>query len=342
MAMMRRGQARRLALVAMILLLIAVVSAQPVSARPAGAQVTTPTIETAELRLWPEYDDPGLLVIISGQFAEGTTLPLQASIPIPEGARNIQATYQDASGSLINRPFEVKDGKLTYELLSRGFHVEYYVDRAPSGEERDITFDFEAPYATNALSVAVQQPARSTGFSLAPAAEETQAGTDGLTYHVFNRRNLAAGEELGVEVKYSKADTGLSAPQLAVAATGAVNQPSASAATATTATVVTETSSWLPWLLIGLGVLLLAAVLVYWVLSQRRTSTAGAAVSAGGPPAKARPAVVRSATPPGRASTAGSVRPQATDEPLSFCTNCGHPLKPEDRFCSQCGAPRRS
>ncbi len=50
----------------------------------------------------------------------------------------MQATYQDASGGLINRPFEIADGKLTYEMPSAAFHTEYYVDRAPSGDQRQI------------------------------------------------------------------------------------------------------------------------------------------------------------------------------------------------------------
>ncbi|MGE5601534.1 MAG: hypothetical protein ACM30E_00690, partial [Nitrososphaerales archaeon] len=248
-----RGQAGRAALVPVIMLLIIMASALPARAQSTGqpqaaetqpapgaqAQVAqaqnAPVIDTADLKLWPEYDDPGILVIFSGRFAEGTTFPLQVTFPVPVGARNIQATYEDASGSLINRPFDVKDGKLTYEIPSAAFHLEYYVDRAPSGEQRDIAYDFVAPYPVNALSVSVQQPARSSGFTLAPASESSQTGTDGLTYYVFNRRNLAAGEKLGLEIKYSKADTGLSAPQLAVAPTGAAALPATGGSAATTA-----------------------------------------------------------------------------------------------------------
>lgn len=337
MAMMRRGQACRTALVAMTFSFIVVIAALAVSALPASAQSAAPVIESADLRIWPEYDDPGLLVIFSGQFAEGTTFPLQASFPIPAGARNIQATYQDDSGTLINRPFEVKDGKLAYELPARGFHYEYYVDRAPSGEQRDIAFEFEAPYAVDALRVAVQQPSRATGFALSPAAENSETGTDSLTYHILNRRNLAASEKLGLEIKYAKADSGLTAPQLNVASTTAA-APSAVSAPAPAAAAAVGTTNLLPWLLIGLGLALGAGVLVYWWLNSQRRSATPAAVAAKGGPASARQASPRPVPPPARAAA----RPESAGEAVSFCTNCGHGLKPEDRFCSQCGAPRRA
>jgi hypothetical protein len=305
------------------------------------AQAPAPTIATAELRLWPEYDDPGLLVIFSGDFAAGTTVPLQAEFPISAGARNIQATYQDAAGTLINRPFEVTDNRLAYELPIASFHIEYYVDRAPSGDERQITYVFEAPYAIDALRVAVQQPARSSGFVLAPAAENTEQGTDGLTYHVFNQRNLAAGEKLEIEVTYTKTDTGLSAPQLAVTSTESA--PALPQAAVTTSASVTD---WLPWVLIGVGVALLAGILVYWLLSRRNAepaeampvatrtvrTTQGASRSATAPaPPKPLPTVP--ARPPQAPTPAG---------PVAFCHNCGNALKPEDRFCAQCGTARRS
>lgn len=337
MGTMFRRHVGRAALVTLIMLFIGMGTALPAGARSASQAQDdqaqdAPVINTAELKLWPEYDDPGLLVIFSGQFAEGTTFPVKVTFPVPTGARNIQATYLDTSGSLINRPFDVKDGDLTYELPSSAFHVEYYVDRAPSGEQRVIPYHFEVPYAIKTLNISVQQPARSSGFTLTPASENTQQGTDGLTYHVLNRSDLAAGEELALEIKYSKGDTGLSAPQLAVAPTSAAPPQAAAASAAAT----TGSTNWLPWLLIGLGLVLLAGVLVYWFLTQRGAApaTAAAAGTTRSGPAPAKPAAAAIVRPPART--------QATGDAVAFCTNCGHALRPEDRFCSQCGAPRRS
>jgi hypothetical protein len=319
--------ARALLLALLIITLIAPLAAH--------AQTGAPVIENAELRLWPEYDDPGLLVIFSGNFAEGTTFPLRAAFPLSEGARNIQATYQDASGTLINRPFEITDGKLTYELPSGAFHYEYYVDREPSGNARQITYVLDAPYAINNLRITAQQPRGATDFALAPAAETTQQGTDGLTYHVVNRANVAAGEKLEIGVSYTKTDTSLSLPQLAVTSTGVAADDAAAAAV-----VSTSAADWLPWLLIGVGVALLAGILIYWLISRRQpepepVAPAPAPRRAAAPSARPLPTVPARPAPP-------SAPQGAPTGPAAFCHSCGNALKAEDRFCSQCGTPRRS
>jgi hypothetical protein len=327
--MTHQGRAALLAFLILSLMIPGVVA--PLSASAQGA---APVIEQAELRLWPEYDDPGLLVILSGNFASGVTYPVQLSIPMPAGARNIQATYQDAAGTLLTRPFEVKDGKLTYEVPSGSFHIEYYLDRAPSGNQRQIDFAFDAPYAINALRVAAQQPARSSEFALTPAAAGTEQGTDGLTYHVLTRNNVAAGEKLDIGINYTKTDTSLSAPQLAVTSTGAAPQAAPAPAAATSSSVM----DWLPWVLIGVGVVLAVGILAYWLLSRRQPAQAASAPVAAARPARtpqqaaARPAQKPLPTVP--------ARPPAG--PAAFCHNCGSALKPEDRFCAQCGTPRRS
>jgi hypothetical protein len=332
--MTRSGRAALLAL-----LVIALFAPALIAPTGATAQTPAPVIQNAELRLWPEYDDPGLLVIFSGGFPAGTTYPLKLSIPVAEGARNVQATFQDASGNLINRPFEISNGRLNYEIPSGGFHVEYYVDRAASGDQRQISYDFEAPYAIDALRMAVQQPARSSGFALTPAAEGTEQGTDGLTYYVLNRRNVAAGEKINLAVNYTKTDTEFSAPQLSITSTGAPQQVAGAAPAASG-----STATWLPWLLIGLGVALFAGILVYWLLSRRSSEPEPAPT-----PAAARPARPSSGSSPKQ--TPPSQRPLPTvparpaDAPKAaavFCVNCGNALKAEDRFCSQCGTPRRS
>jgi hypothetical protein len=323
--MLHRAQVGLAAILGIVLLVSTGVSALPVS-----AQATAPVIQTADLRLWPEYDDPGLLVVLAGKFADGTQFPLQVSFPVPAGARNVQATYQDASGALINKSYEIKDGNLTYELPSAGFQIEYYLDRTPSGDQRNVDYSFVAPYVIKTLREEVQEPARSTGFNMTPAGESSQQGADGLTYHVFNRSNLTAGERLDTKISYSKTDSGLSAPQLAVAQTSTTTQPAAAPASAS---ATAPTTNLLPWLLIGLGVALLVGILAYWLISRQRQPVPQ-------PVSSLKPAGSRAKATQATPRAAAVARPAA--EVVSFCTNCGHGLKAEDRFCSQCGAPRRS
>ena len=263
-----------------------------------------------------------MLVILAGDFADDATFPQDVAFPVAKGARNIQATVNDPTKGLLVQQWQMQDGKVAYALPQPGFHLEYYVDRPPSGDKREIVHTFEAPYPIAALEIAVQQPARATDFSVTPAPSSTIQGADGLTYHIIKLENLAAGEKRDIAISYVKTDSGLSSPQLAV--TSATPAPQA-AAPAQPQTTPPAQTSWLPILLIVVGVLALIGIGVYWFLSRRPASPLTKPL---------RPTV--SSAPPQPAA-----RPVTTSAAI-FCTQCGNTLRPEDRFCAQCGAPRKS
>lgn len=291
-----------------------------------AAQSDKLTIARASLRLWPEYDDPGLLVIFAGNFSEGTTFPRDVSFPLPAGARNIQTAYPDATGGLLIAASEAGTEQVTYKQLpTASFHLEYYLDRQPSGDQREIRYLFQAPYPIAVLEISVQQPARATDFSVTPAPETSFVGDDGLTYFTFNRANLAASDKIEIVLRYTKTDSGVSRPQLAV--TNPALTPAVSTPTAVARPTGSSLGTWLPWGLIGIGGVSLLVLLVYWLLWQRRLMVA----QTGGQPAP----VQAPGHPPGATATNAPVGKAA------FCTQCGHPFRPDDRFCAQCGAPRR-
>lgn len=284
------------------------------------------TIARASLRLWPEYDDPGLLVIFAGNFSDGTAFPRDVSFPLPAGARNIQTAYPDATGGLLIAASETNAEQVTYKQLpTASFHLEYYLDRQPSGNQREIRYLFQAPYPIAMLEVSVQQPARATDFSMTPASETSFVGDDGLTYFTFNRANLAAGDKIEIVFRYTKTDSGVSRPQLAV--TNPALTPAASGQPAVAQPSDASIGAWLPWALIGIGAVSLLALLAYWLLWQRRPAVAQTSV---------RPAPVKAPARPTSAAAADAPAGKA-----AFCTQCGHPFRPDDRFCAQCGAPRR-
>ncbi len=197
--------------------------------------------------------------------------PLQAAFPISQGARNIQATVNDPTRGLVNRDWQLVDGKLVYELDLADYHYEYYVDRPPSGPRREIRYTFEAPYQTNALEIAVQEPARATDFSVEPAPGGSFVGSDGFTYHTITQSDLAAGEKLDVVIRYNKTDNALStvgaAPAAQAAPTAAPITPAATPATG-------SMPDWVAYALIGAGILGLVAILGYLALQRRKTSPA--------------------------------------------------------------------
>ena len=281
---------------------------------PAAAQEPAPVIGQANLRLWPEYDDPGLLVIFAGEFADDGAFPRQVAFPLPEGARGIQATVQDSESGLLNQPWENVGGELTYTLPLPGFHMEYYVDLPPAGAQRVVEYGFRAPYQIQLLEISIQQPARATDFSVVPEPSGSSQGADGFMYYQLTRANMAPDEMLPITLRYTKSDQGLSLAQPAAPSANAQGSPSSPG----------QLSNWLPWLLIGLGGAALAGLLTYWFFQQRQPT----------PITRAN----RKKTGPTEAHSA----PRHQRGSGTYCTQCGHVLGPNDRFCAQCGAPRRS
>lgn len=288
-------------------------------ASPSGAQGTGLTIDKASLRLWPEYDDPGLLVILSGALTGTTKFPQQVAFPIPANARGIQATFIDANGDLLSQPWQIVDGKLTYSLPSSDFQIEYYLDRPAGGNQRDINYSFESPYPIRALEVAAQQPARASAFAMIPQSQRSAQGSDGFTTYYVDRANVSAGEKLPINIRYTKNDQGLSVAQAKIDDTASSSDPNPTGAASGR-----KSTDWLPILLIGLGVALLVGAGAYWFLRIRPTP-APAAV-----PAKTQLSKTKALPQSARSTNA------------IFCTQCGHQLGSSDRFCAQCGTPRKS
>ena len=85
-------------------------AAQP--AAPARAESETPAAEPpADLRItrlqlsiWPEYDDPRVLLIIRGELADGAAFPTHVTLPIPKNAELIGAGMISELGELLLHP----------------------------------------------------------------------------------------------------------------------------------------------------------------------------------------------------------------------------------------------
>ena len=101
-----RNQKRSLTIIAAILLLIL--------ALPAAAQAQdTISLSSFSVRIWPEFDRPSALVIISGEV-ENAELPVELQFSIPETAAVNAAAYVDpATGDLLTTQNMLDNGLLT-------------------------------------------------------------------------------------------------------------------------------------------------------------------------------------------------------------------------------------
>src|ERR1035437_3483999 len=164
----------------LIVSLIALLSGTLV--QPALAQATNEPTGFKNVTVWvyPEYDDPRLLVMLEGQIT-GTTLPALVKFLVPQsanlfsaGSKNTQGVY---SGGPPNRIASSVQGwdEISYTLPTTAstFRVEYYDDIITGSPDKKISYDFRWLYPISDLNIVIQQPLKATNFNVSPPGTKT-------------------------------------------------------------------------------------------------------------------------------------------------------------------------
>ena len=295
------------------------------------ARAQTPTqLDWLVIKLWPEYDDPRLLVIVDGKL---TNPEEELRLPLPQDAElNAVATADDTGRLIINDWREEKDPAGQRILVLKPefpvFRIEYYAPLAFQGDQRIIDFELPSGFLqSNDVRLEALLPPTSKEVSLDPPADEQGPTQDDA---LFFQRTLGALTEqpLRQKITYVNPSGALTVPE--TASTGALLQPTPPPAEEP-ANPPRESNSRTPWILLlgGLALaLIVGGVVGLWLTREKATDTAAS----------------RRATPTGTRKK----RPTAPAMPPSqnkldrFCRNCGKEFGPEDRFCRYCGAKRQT
>jgi hypothetical protein len=278
------------------LLLLALLVLVPSSA--ARAQSPVMSIPRLEIALWPDYDQPSVLVMLTADLGAGTPLPAVVALPLPADARlNAVARIDENGDMLADVPYQTGPGQITLTVPSPRLRVEYYAPYRVEGDQRSFTYTWLADLPVERLDLTVQRPTSAGSLSTEPAALNVGSGGDGLVYHVLPAQVVPAGRSFSVRVAYAMA-----APRLSVASqseAGGASPPPASSSPATP-------SGWLQPATAVAAVL--AAAAVTWAIARRGSPRAA------------------------RTSRQGDGGPAPR-----FCAACGKPLTAGGRFCSHCG-----
>lgn len=282
-----------------------------VSLFPVGAQAQTgTTFSNVLVDIWPEFDQPSILVIYHYTLGADVTLPASLELRVPLQASVNAVAISDASGTLITANYERKISGdwavLTMTTTSRKIQVEYYDPYARQGDTRQYEYVWPGNYPVEAFSINVQHPVGATDLKLTPELGAGIVAADGLTYYSSLVGALPANQTYSLSLKYQKTTDTLSASGQSV-------QPSAPLSAPTNLTEI------LPWILGGLGGLLVLAglvvALVYWRREQGKTSGK----------TRKRHATTQKEAPGGDA----------------YCNQCGKRAQPGDVFCRSCGSRLR-
>jgi hypothetical protein len=292
----------------------------------AQAQSGLTNLAELEVDLWPEYDRPSVLVIYKAKLPSSVSLPVNVSFKIPSVAGEpFAVAVRQMDGALLNAAYERQiEGDwawITVTATMPEIQLEYYDSQLEiTGDERSYTYNWPGDHAVDLMRIVVQKPLGSSQLSVEPnLGSMMQFPGDSMQYYVMEVGSPKAGETVSVDVQYSKSDDTLSVESMQVKASQPLNGQSSDRPTGFI--------QYLPWLIGGLGVLLLVGGGVwYWQVNNAEVQPVPSKRSRSRKPAIKSPEQI-SAENGGQGV---------------FCHQCGKRAASGDRFCRSCGTKLRN
>jgi len=280
---------------------------------PTSARGQTPiALSSLQVQLWPEYDQPSMLVIYDFQVSSGTELPVGVSIKFPKDANLIAVALHGADGSLLNADYLESTGDETWQSVvvqiqsPTTYRIEYYQSLTRSGDRRQFSYRWTGESAVQDFGISVRMPADATAISSDPELQTTQAAGD-TAFLENDFGPLKAGEHFALDLNYTRSSEALTASQGDL-------QPTQPLDSSTPGRVML--SNYVPYILGALGFVLIAGAFLYFWQSSR-----------GGASREKR--------------RHGSAHSAAQGTGDVYCNQCGTRAQPGDRFCRVCGTRLR-
>lgn len=278
-----------------------------------GHAQTQVELKNVSVQLWPEYDQPSMLVITDFQVSEDTTLPVDMTFRIPLEANLIAVATYGADGSLLQgrSTAPVVDGEwqvFTMTVETGLARFEYYQPLTFAGTRRTFSYLWEGSYKVDAFEIRALEPRDAQNFKTDPA-QDSITQQENLKYYQINPAPLAAGGQFTLHVEYDKSTTTLVAEPQGVQPAGAVDESTPGRV---------SLNNYLPYIIGALGVIFFAGGVFYLWQANR----------------------YEHAKPRRRSRLrAEHAEEEATG---SYCAQCGTRARPSDRFCRTCGARLRT
>lgn len=292
-------------------------------------------LDSLQVSLWPEYDDPRLLVLIDGVLATpGQTV----QVPAPAGALiNAVASFNE-EGRLVDTPYQTSsdlEGNqvLTFTPASTSFRVEYYTPLLSNGDERTFTFSLPSSYLITADGlIEILLPPDANSVEGDPPLNPAESSLLGAADLARSFSNLEGEGPVEQTLRYNNPTGALSVPETARQA----QAPQPAPAPATTSTADDNSGNLLTIGLIAGAVLLIA--LGGYGLWRTRQPAQPALVTTSQRRDRPRQKPV---PPAGPAASSGPVSaPMGVAGRDRYCRQCGAEFGSEDRFCRHCGTAR--
>jgi hypothetical protein len=264
-------------------------------------------LSSLSVNIWPEYDQPAVLMIYNLTLASDTSLPASLTVRIPSESQINAVAVVDPVKGLLNTPYDNSvQGKwslLKITTTSLQVQVEFYVPLVKNGTARHFVFEWAGDYAVDKLEANFLKPFGAENVSLSLPPAETSPGQDGLINYHVQAANLVAGKPFSLTIDYQRQtdDLSISSQPVQAASTPGPDTPGRVSITGI-----------LPWILAGIGVILIVAGVVGFLVWQRGSQ----------------------GTLKGKRKTHHHVE---SEDEFIYCSQCGKRAQPGDAFCRTCG-----
>jgi len=267
-------------------------------------------IQSMDVSLWPEYDKADMLVINSIELSKDTVFPVQLDVRIPADSVLHTVAVGNSGDAVSDQGIEkttVKDGEwLVVSIAATGpfIQIEYYdPGLKKDGDLRSYSYRWLSEYDVAEFTAVFQEPFDATQFESSLSLLDDGVHPDNMQYYFSSVGAVPAGKVFTFDLNYQKPTDALSVSRLEI-------QP----------VVVDENTpgrvslnNYLPYIIGGLGVILIVGGFVYYRQS-------------------------------GRSGSKKSRRRQRTrteseeNENGVYCAQCGTRAHGGDRFCRTCGS----
>ncbi len=242
-----------------VLLLVSVVVVSS-----AATAETEPRLARLEIELWPEYDQPAVLVMLQGWLPADAALPATVPLPMPAQAGGPHAVAKGPPGGRLltaQHTVEVKGDWATVNVMTDMLEVrlEYYVDFASTGAERRYVFEWPGGLDVGQVTYEVMQPIGATDFSVEPPPSRQSVSNEGLTFHLGDLGPKTRNDRFSIGLAYTKTTPTLTSDTLSPSVPPVGQMPPVGGAPGRTPSGPGETNIWLLALMIVVGAALGAA-----------------------------------------------------------------------------------
>ncbi|MFZ5946116.1 MAG: hypothetical protein ACOYVD_18670 [Bacillota bacterium] len=230
--------------------------------------------------IWPEYDDPRVLVIYQGTFVNKGNSDFSGyvkfNIPkfeIPKEGQISMVCEIVNGGNHSCQPYNLEDKGDFVELSWKTTRVikpgqeypvflEFYYLPFANEPAKSFNYDFISNYDIQALTFNIKQPLRSEEFKVTPQPLTTNVDTKGFSNHKLNYSDISAQEKLNYKIEYIKNDNEPSIQK---------EQPQQSSEAKTQETGLQKTNAWknpLIYTIIGASIIIMSGFIVFGLLKS--------------------------------------------------------------------------